>query len=182
MIHKWPLTAALTLSLAAPLAAKEAPSPIGANGWDDTHWGMSVRDVIAQLSDSGSRADLDDPDLQVWGQPTGAEDKTKLFGHNYDLNYHFTPDTKQLSIVRIMAEERTACTALEGHFVQHLGKGDAETNRMETAPKTALLLSTRKWPDAQNGNRYSFTRVDGEGVDIIYCQIAIEDASIRFKK
>ena len=182
MTRTWLFTAALTLTLAAPVAAKEAASPIGTNGWGDTHWGMSVRDVIAELSDNGRRTDLDDKTKMVWGHPTGAEDSAKLFGHRYDLSYHFTPDTQQLSIVKIVAEEPGACTALEAHFVKHLGEGKPERERMETGPKQALILSQRKWQTAQNGNRYSYTHVGAEGADLTYCHIAIEDASIKFKK
>ena len=181
MTRKWQLTAALTLTLAAPAMAKEAISPIGNNGWDETHWGMDVDQVLTAQGGTAKKANLKNKDAAVFGQPNGVDETIQMLGYSFAVEYHFTPKPHKLSIVRITSEERAACTALEAHFMAELGEGKVTVDRIAPMPDRAIIQTARDWETPQNDNLYSFTDIRGEGVDITYCQIFIQDPTMTFE-
>lgn len=181
-MKKWAFLGALALTITAPLAAQSAEAPTGQNGWGGAHWGMSVEDVLAAAGPEADAVDLKDDDLWVWGHRQGVQTPTQFLGYSYQLEYHFTPKGDKLSIISINAENEAACDALEGHFKTHLGDGTAKSERFELEPQRFMIVGSRDWDTARNGNRIAFTSITSDPKVVTFCKVLLQDPSVTFKK
>lgn len=177
-MRKLALLVALTLTIAAPLAAQSADAPTGQNGWGDTQWGQSVADVLQSLGAKGTASDLLDKGEWLGSQREGATSTTNFNGHSYELKYYFTPQGSTLSGVGMVAKKKVACDSLEAYFVGHLGKGTRKTEPLPLGDGIIMTMAIRDWRDERAGNVFQMVYITDPQSPVVLCRMRISAPSI----
>ena len=167
------IIAALTLTIAAPLAAQSADAPVGQNGWGEAQWGMSVDEVMATIGDKGQKSDLKDKDLWLGPQREGARGVTELKGQSYEALYYFAPEGSTLSGLTLAGKSREACDVLESYFIYHLGAGSRTAQPYPVSETIEMTLAERIWREERGGNAFQFVYVYDDRKPVVFCRIRI---------
>ena len=181
-MKKFALLGALSVTIAAPLAAQSADAPTGTNGWGDARWGQSVDDVLKPLGANGQKTDLMDKGKWLGSQREGATSTTSLNGHPYEVKYYFTPEGSKLSGVTLVGKKKAACDSLQAYFIGHLGKGTQKSEPMRLDVDVVMNLSVRDWADARGGNRFQMVYITDPKTPVVFCRMRMSEPTINWNR
>ncbi|MEO7814429.1 MAG: hypothetical protein ABIR87_03185 [Sphingomicrobium sp.] len=146
----------ISILLAASLFAGET----SALGWDGLGWGRSPEELLAARP--GTARVVKDANQDVLRREYLARDEAEWNGIPVEVRYHFTKNSRQLVLVKLIPRDAAKCPDLEARSLEKLGQVPPLEQKMSRLLGGTLIKheSSYRWDLPQQQSKALFFSLD----------------------